>query len=71
MVCLHFFPVFSVPRLFTVFEQADNSMTRSYGGTGLRLAISKRPVQMMGGEIGIDSVPEQGGRSGSPCAQAW
>ncbi len=42
-------------RLFTAFEQGDGSMTRKYGGIGLELAISKRLVQMMGGNIGVDS----------------
>lgn len=47
-------------RLFSAFEQADGSSTRQYGGAGLGLAISKRLVEMMAGEIGVDSCPGQG-----------
>jgi signal transduction histidine kinase len=42
-------------RLFQSFQQADSSTTRSYGGTGLGLALSKRMVELMGGEIGVTS----------------
>ncbi|MBI3968622.1 MAG: response regulator [Chloroflexi bacterium] len=47
-------------RLFQDFTQADASTTRKYGGTGLGLALSRRFVQMMGGEIAVDSRPGEG-----------
>ncbi len=52
----------NVNNIFEPFTQADNSTTRKYGGTGLGLTICSRLVQMMGGQINMESELSQGSR---------
>jgi two-component system, sensor histidine kinase and response regulator len=49
-----------ISRLFTAFEQADNSTTRRFGGTGLGLALTRRLAELMGGQAGVESEPGRG-----------
>lgn len=53
-------PANKIDRLFKSFSQVDDSTTRQFGGTGLGLSISKRLSELMGGEMGVESVEGQG-----------
>ena len=49
-----------IPRLFSIFEQVDNSSTRKFGGLGMGLAMTRKIAEIMGGEAGCDSQPGAG-----------
>lgn len=50
------------PRLFNPFTQADDSLTRTFGGVGLGLATARRIAELMGGTIDVESTPGRGSR---------
>ncbi len=50
----------ALANIFDAFSQADGTMRRKYGGTGLGLTIAKQLARVMGGQIGVDSMPGRG-----------
>lgn len=57
-------PLEAQSRIFQPFVQADSSVTRQFGGTGLGLVISRRMVELMGGRMWLDSKPGRGSTFG-------
>jgi PAS domain S-box-containing protein len=53
-------PAEKIDLLFKPFSQADSSTTREFGGTGLGLSIVNSLAKLIGGDVGVDSVPRQG-----------